>query len=303
MLLQRVILWSEIDHLISTEFILLLLECLECEVVLVKPIRTQHLLETLQVLVLSLWAHDRIPHIGSLHLASHQLTSLLLTFPCVVSWLSQRLGRVSHIPIVLLVILQLPLQGLVLLVLPFLQLLAGVTLNTASYQVFQKLSLVLRLSAFIESDKVPIGLILLTKDGWEYRLVLLGLESPWCLELLTLMRLAYLTLIKCWVRLLLILVSDWVNGNLFKVFFWLFVLYLIEVKQFACMRLFHLQVLNSVESQSLHTLHSFSLGRLSLSLIRIQVNTFSVVLTFIVVFTLLIHWLDDWLMVKVSSLD
>ena len=51
--------------------------------------------------------------------------------------------------------------------LSLLQLLARVTLNTASYQVFQKLSLVLRLSALIESDKVPIRLILLTKDGWE----------------------------------------------------------------------------------------------------------------------------------------
>ena len=52
---------------------------------------------------------------------------------------------------------------------------------------------------------------------------------------------------------------------------------MIEVKQFACMRLFHLQILNCVESQGLHTLHSFSLGRLSLSLIRIQVYALSVV--------------------------
>ena len=93
------------------------------------------------------------------------------------------------------------------------------------------------------------------------------------------------------------------NGNLLKVFFGLFVFDMIEVKQFACMRFFHLQVLNSVESQSLHTLYSFSLGRLSLSLIRIQVYALPVVLTFIVIFTLLIHWLDDRLMVKVSSLD
>lgn len=58
MFIQRVVLRSEIDHLISSKLILLLLECLEGKVLLVKLIGAHYLLETLQVLVLPLRTHD-----------------------------------------------------------------------------------------------------------------------------------------------------------------------------------------------------------------------------------------------------
>ena len=74
-----------------------------------------------------------------------------------------------------------------------LKLLARVTLNT-THEIFEEQSLVLGLTAFIESYQIAVGKVLLSKDWREDRL--LGLDSSGCFELLTSVRLSCLALVK-----------------------------------------------------------------------------------------------------------